>query len=72
MTITELISKLEKVKEKYGDINYLYEHNDVGVIYQDKSPVSFFLCSTEGDIKHDFMELKLGSFKEIIKKDDNN
>jgi len=70
MTISELIEKLEKVKEKYGDINYLHEHNDVGVIYQDISSANFFLCSTEGDMKHDFMELKLGSLK--FKKDDDS
>ena len=63
MTITELINKLEKVKEKYGDINYLYEHNDVCVIHQDKNPAKFFLCSTEGNAKHNFMEIKLDSFQ---------
>ena len=71
MKVTELINKLEKVKEKYGDINYLYEHNDVCVIHQDKDSANFFLCSTKGDEKHNFMELKLGSFKEF-RKDDNN
>ena len=71
MKVTELINKLEKVKEKYGDIDYLYEHNDVGVIYQDIGSANFFLCSTEGDVKHNFMELKLGSFKEF-RKDDNS
>ena len=71
MTIAELINKLEKVKEKYGDINYLYEHNDVGVIYHDKNSVNFFLCSTEGNVQHNFMELKLDFFKEF-KKNDNN
>ena len=70
MTITELIDKLEKVKEKYGDINYLYEHNDVGVICQDKDSARFFLCSTEGDMEHNFMEIKLGSLE--FKKDDDS